>query len=118
MRRVGAILAFLHSVVACATLALVVSVRDPRPATSSRRAARTEPRVGEAPAAGPPAKFYAVHVGPGKAASSTLQESLRSNPFRGDSFAADRVIYVGKRDLGPRPDPWRGRAVREVLIRR
>ena len=46
-----------------------------------------------------PKKFYAIHIGPSKTGTSAIQLNMARNPFRENTFGADKdnLIYVGKR---------------------
>ena len=42
-------------------------------------------------------KFFAMHIGPSKTGTSSIQEDLIENPFHHNTLGPDRVIYVGKK---------------------
>jgi len=44
-------------------------------------------------------RFFAIHIGPSKTGTSTIQKDFTENPFAENTFGEekDRVIYVGKR---------------------
>ena len=46
-----------------------------------------------------PKKFFAIHIGPSKTGTSTIQKNAKQNPFHENTFGPDKdnLIYVGKR---------------------
>jgi hypothetical protein len=67
----------------------------------------------------PPRKFYAIHIGPSKTGTSTIQADMRQNPFLPNStFDKDHVIYVGKREGTGKSgwlDPNKKKEIRKVV---
>lgn len=42
-----------------------------------------------------PTKFYAIHIGPSKTGTLSIQASLRNDPFEINTLGEDNLIYVG-----------------------
>jgi len=61
-----------------------------------------------------PLKFYAIHIGPSKTGTSSIQKELARNPFGANTLGEDNVIYVGKRNGDHWPDPNKDKEIRRI----